>query len=93
MRISDEGRIGSTFLSRTSSYGQIQGKPPITENLPLDDAVQLSSLCGVLNAFQSNAAKAATHAAELSAAIRQQAYSLDSLTLSKKMLRECLTPV
>jgi anti-sigma28 factor (negative regulator of flagellin synthesis) len=92
MRISQhESRIRPIVSSQASSSNPIRDdSSPGHASLP-DDAVQLSFLAGVLNAFQTSAAKAANRASELSAAIRQQAYSVDSQTLGKKMIQDLLT--
>jgi anti-sigma28 factor (negative regulator of flagellin synthesis) len=92
MRISqNENRIRPNVSAGISNSNPARdGSPPATSSLP-DDAVQLSFLSGVLNVFQTSATKAAGHAAELSAAIRQQAYSVDPQALGKKMIEELLT--
>jgi len=83
MRISDdEGTIRPAVASRIST------SRPIEQNRfserPPEDAVQLSFLGGALDTFHLDAAKSAKPGAQLGAAIRQQAYLVDSLTLGKK---------
>jgi anti-sigma28 factor (negative regulator of flagellin synthesis) len=92
MRISqNESRIRPTVSSQASSFNQVRDdSSPAQAALP-DDAVQLSFLAGVLNALQTSATKTANRAAELGSAIRQQAYSVDSQTLGKKMIQDLLT--
>jgi hypothetical protein len=89
MRISDdESRIRPAAASKISTSGTIE-QNRFSERPP-EDAVQLSFLGGALNAFQLDAAKSAKQGAQLSAAIRQQAYLVDSLTLGKKIIGEFL---
>lgn len=91
MRISEnESRIRHAIASEVIDVRPVRGGFSLPQKPMPDDAVQLSYLGGVLNVFQTNTTRTAKQSAQLSAAVRQQTYSVDSGALGKKMIQELL---